>query len=163
MCKRTGMVAALVLLAAGCGEQQQEPAQSGQAAGSVGNIPQPTAMADQPTTDEATVRMGHQLYLQHCAECHGEHAQGAPNWQKPGPDGKYPAPPLNGTGHAWHHPMPALRQTIAFGTKRVGGSMPAWKDELSGEQINAIISWFQSQWPAELYQAWQEMSARKGG
>lgn len=144
-----------------CGSGEQSGADSGEQTPVAGRA----AAVAHPVADAATVRRGRDLYLRHCAQCHGENAQGAPDWQKPGPDGKYPAPPLNGTGHAWHHPMDQLRQTIAHGTRRLGGSMPAWKDELTAEQIDAIIYWFQAQWPEELYQAWEEMSqrARKGG
>lgn len=113
-----------------------------------------------PAVDSATLAQGKKVFDANCAACHGSQGQGAPNWQKPGPDGKYPAPPLNGTGHAWHHPMAALQQTIRNGTQRIGGSMPPWKDTLSEEEIQAVIYWFQSHWPDELYAAWQEADAR---
>lgn len=121
------------------------------------------AKIERPDVDTATLAMGQQLFLQHCAQCHGEKAGGAPNWQQPDPEGKYPAPPLNGTGHAWHHPMQALRHTIRQGTIRMGGNMPAWGSELTNEQIDAIIFWFQFQWPDEIYQAWARMDRQKGG
>lgn len=105
--------------------------------------------------DATQVQRGRQLFLQNCTVCHGVNAQGAPNWSQPDANGKYPAPPLNGTGHAWHHPKQALISTIKYGTARMGGSMPAWKDKLSDQDINDIIAWFQSQWPDELYAAWQ--------
>lgn len=107
--------------------------------------------------DAGQIQRGYQLFRQNCSQCHGSNAQGAPNWSQPDANGKYPAPPLNGTGHAWHHPMKALVSTIKFGTARIGGSMPAWKDRLSEQDINDIIAWFQSQWPDEIYAAWQRM------
>ncbi|MBI1423478.1 MAG: c-type cytochrome [Gammaproteobacteria bacterium] len=107
--------------------------------------------------DSAQILRGHKLFLQNCAVCHGIKAEGAPNWSRPDANGKYPAPPLNGSGHAWHHPQQALIATIKHGTARLGGSMPAWKDRLSDQDINDIIAWFQSQWPDELYAAWQRM------
>jgi mono/diheme cytochrome c family protein len=105
--------------------------------------------------DATQIQRGRQLFLQNCTVCHGVNAQGAPNWSQPDANGKYPAPPLNGTGHAWHHPKQALISTIKYGTARLGGGMPAWKDKLSDQDINDIIAWFQSQWPNELYAAWQ--------
>lgn len=102
----------------------------------------------------AQIQRGHQLFEQNCAACHGSNAQGAENWSKPGPDGRYPPPPLNGTGHAWHHPKRALISTIQHGTIRIGGSMPAWQGKLSDQDIEDIIAWFQSLWPDELYAAW---------
>lgn len=105
--------------------------------------------------DPAQLQRGYQLFSQNCATCHGSHAEGAPNWSQPDASGKYPAPPLNGTGHAWHHPQQALINTIKHGTTMLGGSMPAWQGKLSDQDIHDIIAWFQSQWPDELYAAWQ--------
>lgn len=101
------------------------------------------------------LQRGHRLFEQNCAACHGANAQGVTNWTHPGPDGKYLPPPLNGTGHAWHHPKRALISTIQHGTIRFGGNMPAWQGKLSEQNINDIIAWFQSLWPEELYAAWQ--------
>jgi mono/diheme cytochrome c family protein len=103
------------------------------------------------------VARGAEVFRQHCAVCHGVQAEGAPNWQQPGPDGKYPAPPLNGTAHDWHHPLASLQDTIRNGTGRLGGSMPPWKDKLGDADVDAAIAWFQSHWPDELYAAWARM------
>ena len=108
-------------------------------------------------SDFATIQKGFQIYRTNCAQCHGSEGQGARNWQQVGPDGKYPPPPLNGTGHAWHHPTPALVRTIKHGTIAIGGKMPGWSGKLTDEEIGAVIAWFQSRWPDELYQAWARM------
>jgi len=113
------------------------------------------------TIDSAQIKRGRQIYLKNCTVCHGINGEGSPDWQKRLPDGTYPPPPLNGTGHAWHHPKKVLVDTIKHGTARLGGKMPAWKDKLSDQDINDIIAWFQSQWPDELYQAWQRMDRAK--
>jgi mono/diheme cytochrome c family protein len=110
--------------------------------------------------DTKKIKSGRQLYLKNCTVCHGIYAEGAPDWQKRNPDGTFPAPPLNGTGHAWHHPHEALVDTIKHGTIRLGGNMPPWKDRLSDQEINDIIIWFQSKWPDELYQAWQRIDKK---
>ncbi|MFM1892816.1 MAG: hypothetical protein RLZ44_1893 [Pseudomonadota bacterium] len=102
--------------------------------------------------------LGAGLYRQHCASCHGPAAEGAPGWQQPGPDGRYPPPPLNGSAHAWHHPLKALYHTITRGQ----GNMPAWGGRLSRAEVLAIIAWFQSLWPDEIYAAWQRMDAASG-
>jgi len=109
------------------------------------------------TIDSVQIKRGRQLYLKNCTVCHGINGEGSPDWQKRLADGTYPPPPLNGTGHAWHHPKKVLVDTIKHGTARLGGKMPAWKDKLSEQDINDIIAWFQSQWPNELYQAWKRM------
>ncbi|MEJ2141451.1 MAG: cytochrome c [Gammaproteobacteria bacterium] len=105
----------------------------------------------------AQITRGGKLFQQNCAECHGKQAEGAPNWQQMDANGKFPPPPLNGSAHAWHHPRTVLVDTIKNGTAKLGGSMPAWKDKLSDEQINDIIAWFQSKWSDEIYSAWHEM------
>ena len=109
---------------------------------------------DRNKVDKTRVKQGRELYLKNCTVCHGLAAEGDPDWRKRDADGKYPAPPLNGTGHAWHHPKKALMYTIKNGTKALGGNMPAWKERLTDEEIESIILWFQSKWPDELYQAW---------
>lgn len=110
--------------------------------------------------DVPKVARGAQVYKAHCAACHGANAEGAPNWHRAGPDGKYPAPPLNGTGHDWHHPTSALKRTIREGTGKLGGNMPAWKDKLTDSDIEAVIAWFQSRWPEEVYKNWALMDGR---
>lgn len=116
--------------------------------------------ADKRGVSFAQFARGGKLYQENCATCHGNRAQGMPNWTKRGPDGKYPAPPLNGTGHAWHHAKPALARTIRQGTLKIGGSMPPWGDKLSGNDIDDIIAWIILQWPDEIYDVWSKQSGR---
>ena len=88
---------------------------------------------------------GQRLFLKNCAVCHGKQGEGAPNWRKPDKDGKNPAPPLNGTGHTWHHSTKSLTNTIKNGTAKIGGNMPAWKDKLSDREISLILIWIKAQ------------------
>jgi mono/diheme cytochrome c family protein len=97
---------------------------------------------------------GQRLFHLNCAACHGKQGEGAPNWRKPDESGKNPAPPLNGTGHTWHHSEKALTNVIRNGTGKIGGNMPAWKDKLSESEIKLILTWIKAQWPDELYSAW---------
>ncbi|HDP88838.1 MAG TPA: cytochrome c [Thioalkalivibrio sp.] len=108
---------------------------------------------------EDQVRRGAAVFEQNCAVCHGAGAEGADNWQYRGPDGKFPPPPLNGTAHAWHHPLAQLFHMVKNGTQPAG-NMPAWGGTLSDEEMIAAIAWFQSLWPDEVYQAWFEMEMR---
>jgi len=112
--------------------------------------------------DFAKVNRGGKLYQANCAECHGSQGQGAPNWRERDADGMFPPPPLNGTGHAWHHPKRMLHYVIANGSPGGQGKMPAWGDKLSDEEIDAIIEWFMSKWPDQVYAAWQQMDRRSG-
>jgi len=96
---------------------------------------------------------GQKLYLTNCASCHGKNAEGSKNWRTP-EDGKYPAPPLNGTAHTWHHSTSVLVNTIKDGTGKIGGNMPAWKDKLNDKEILDILVWVKAQWPDEIYAIW---------
>lgn len=120
------------------------------------------ASVARPAVDPQVLARGEQLFKQNCASCHGDRAQGAPNWEKPGPDGKYPAPPLDGSAHAWHHPRVALVKVIKQGTQKIGGNMPSWQGKLSDSDIDAVIAYFQSLWPDEIYAAWKDIDARGG-
>jgi len=110
--------------------------------------------------DTSVVAHGAGVYRQHCASCHGERGQGAFAWHKPGADGKYPPPPLDGSAHAWHHPYAWLQDTIRNGTVNRGGGMPGWSGTLTGTDIDAVIAYFQSLWPEEIYRAWQDIDRR---
>jgi len=53
-----------------------------------------------------------------------------------------------------------LLMTIRDGTKRLGGSMPAWGDKLSDQDMRDIIAWFQAKWPEDIYTEWARRNAR---
>ncbi len=106
------------------------------------------------------VALGEKIYQANCASCHGTDASGDPNWREPDASGKFPPPPLNGSGHAWHHPKNMLRMTIRRGGIPLGGSMPPFGDKLSSEEVDAVIAWFQSHWNDEIYSAWARRNAQ---
>ena len=103
---------------------------------------------------EVQTKAGRSLYAMHCAECHGENGESSQWWNKPGQDGFYPPPPLDGTGHTWHHQLPLLRRIIREGGTKTGGRMPAFDNKLSTEEIDALIASFQSLWPEDIYRKW---------
>jgi mono/diheme cytochrome c family protein len=114
--------------------------------------------------DAPTVAVGERLYAERCATCHGKNAQGGANWRTKGADGKMPPPPLNGTGHTWHHPGGVLMKVILDGSPGGAGNMPAWRNVLSKEQIAALIAYVQSLWSDDIYAEWYkiELRSRKG-
>lgn len=122
---------------------------------------QPPTVAVQRWYTQAQVERGYDLFQQYCAECHKPDASGDPNWKQVNAEGKLPPPPLNGTAHAWHHPLPLLRQIVRNGGIPMGGSMPPFKDKLKAEEIDAILAWVQSHWSDEIYGTWNRINQRK--
>ena len=104
--------------------------------------------------DQSSIDQGASLFKQNCASCHGENAEATANWKEADANGNYPPPPLNGTAHAWHHSKDALKRTILEGGVKIGGVMPGFKGRLSEAEINAVISYFQSKWPDQVYSNW---------
>lgn len=153
--KLSFLIAALSFLLVACGEADKPAVQP---SSSITPLAEPVKFKRQ--IDMARLVRGSQIFKQNCASCHGDNAQGEDNWQKRDAKGKSPAPPLNGTGHTWHHPMSGLKQTIYFGTQKIGGSMPGWKDTLSDAQIDDVLFWIQAKWPEELYQSWANNDLR---
>lgn len=102
------------------------------------------------------VEGGAALYAQHCASCHKLNAEGTRDWKTRDAEGKLPPPPLNGTAHTWHHSLDILRTVIRRGGASVGGSMPAFADKLSSQEIDAILAWVQSHWSDRIYAIWHE-------
>ncbi|MFP4611732.1 MAG: c-type cytochrome, partial [Thiohalophilus sp.] len=49
--------------------------------------------------DMQQILRGGKIYQQNCAVCHGKLGQGAENWRQRDEDGKFPPPPLDGSGH----------------------------------------------------------------
>ncbi len=100
---------------------------------------------------------GLRIFAKNCASCHGAEAEETVDWKTPTASGHYPPPPLNGTAHAWHHPLSVLKMVIRKGGKPMGGVMPAWEGVLSEAEISVAIAAFQSYWPDEIYQRWLEI------
>ena len=116
-----------------------------------------TAAYAERVTDPQVLTQGRETYQQHCAACHGSEGQGlVADWKKPGADGKYPPPPLNGTAHTWHHPMSQLIRVVRDGTAQLGGNMPAWGATLSDEQIENTLHYVISLWPEDIFRGWEE-------
>lgn len=103
---------------------------------------------------EGQISAGKKIFDRSCAGCHGQSGEASTDWQKKDSDGYLPPPPLNGTGHSWHHPLDALRDTVLNGGATIGGTMPAFKDVLTDGDVDAVIAYVQSIWPDEVYEGW---------
>jgi len=56
---------------------------------------------------------GMELYNKNCSSCHMANLAGNPDWKSGvDDDGQRLPPPLNGTGHTWHHSPDQLFQII---------------------------------------------------
>ncbi|MEA1989544.1 MAG: c-type cytochrome [Pseudomonadota bacterium] len=135
-----------LLLLSGCSEKDVETS--------------PSIQAEKATKLERwysanLVSQGKEIFRNNCAVCHGQKAQGLIlPWNQPLNDASYPAPPLNGSAHAWHHPLKGLVFTIHNGGAPTGGKMPSFKSKLSIEEQASAIAYFQNFWPDKIYQAW---------
>lgn len=107
--------------------------------------------------DAVILRQGSELFRVHCAACHGVQAQGAPAWRQRDERGRFRPPPLDGSGHAWHHPYAQLHSIIKYGRPKQVSDMAAWGDRLSDQEIGAVIAWFQFMWPDEVFEQWAEI------
>lgn len=101
--------------------------------------------------DLKEVARGLAIYQTSCAVCQGANAEGQPNWRQRNPDGTYAAPPHDSTGHTWHHGDGLLFRIVRDGGKiyedpGFKSMMPAFGDQLSEEDIRAVITYFKSLW-----------------
>jgi mono/diheme cytochrome c family protein len=125
-----------LLLLSGCGEEQPAP---------------------------PNLSAGKTVYEQHCAACHGAKLEGQPNWQRKLPNGRFPAPPHDDSGHTWHH-----LDKVLFGITKQGlvppyapsgyeSDMPAFAGKLSDEEIRAVLAYIGSHWSADVLKLRAEM------
>ena len=95
-------------------------------------------------------------YKNNCVSCHQVNLIGAENWKGLDKDGHRKAPPLNGTGHTWHHDDATLHNIIKYGlaklVKNYEGKMLGFEDNLKDKDIDSILSYIKSFWPDEVYQ-----------
>ncbi len=106
--------------------------------------------------NQGVVDYGAGLFQQNCAVCHGANAEGTADWKKTDANGNYPPPPLDGSAHAWHHSIPQLVRSIKEGGIKLGGVMPPFGEKLSDQDVLAVIAYFQSKWPDEIYARWHD-------
>ena len=103
------------------------------------------------------VLLGEKIYNKNCLSCHGPKGQGlAKDWKVKDENGNYPAPPLNGTAHTWHHSPEQLLYTINKGGVEMGGQMPAFEKGLTEEEKKALIEYMYSLWPKEIQEKYDD-------
>jgi mono/diheme cytochrome c family protein len=111
---------------------------------------------------KAQTEKGKVLFNQNCASCHMSNLSGAKDWQSLDEDGHRKAPPLNGTGHTWHHPDKMLHQIIKLGLPKLikdyQGKMLGFGDKLSDEDIDSVLAYIKTYWSEDIYNQHIKMS-----
>ena len=96
------------------------------------------------------------IYENNCVSCHQVNLVGAENWNGLDEDGHRKAPPLNGTGHTWHHDDETLHKIIKYGLVGIisdyEGKMGGFKDNLNDKDIDSVLAYIKSFWPDDYYQ-----------
>ena len=111
-----------------------------------------------PITRDSKIAIvrGELLYNQYCASCHMPNLSGAKNWKGKDKDGHNLPPPLNGSGHTWHHSDELLHNIIKHGfvnlVKNYKGKMVGFGDKMSDKQIDSVLSYIKSHWDDEIYE-----------
>lgn len=106
-----------------------------------------------PTATPDPVTQGREVFLRVCAECHG---------QNEGYANELSAPALDASEHAWHHPDQQIYDWIVNGKLGIGREMPALGDQLTGEEIEAVIAYLHTLWTPEQLEAQQGITNRYG-
>jgi mono/diheme cytochrome c family protein len=111
-----------------------------------------------PITRDSTLMIarGKIIYENYCVSCHQVNLSGAENWKGIDEDGHRKAPPLNGTGHTWHHDDATLHNIIKYGlakiVKNYEGKMIGFGDKINDKQIDSVLSYIKSHWEDEIYE-----------
>ena len=111
-----------------------------------------------PITRDSTfmIARGKIVYESNCVSCHQVNLIGAENWKGLDEDGHRKAPPLNGTGHTWHHDDASLHNIIKYGLAKIvkdyDGKMIGFGDKINDKQIDSVLSYIKSHWEDEIYE-----------
>ena len=110
-----------------------------------------------PITRDSTLMIarGKIIYENNCVSCHQVNLVGAENWKGLDEDGHRKAPPLNGTGHTWHHDDASLHNIIKYGLAKIvkdyDGKMIGFGDKINDKQIDSVLSYIKSHWEDQIY------------
>jgi mono/diheme cytochrome c family protein len=114
-----------------------------------------------PELDVSRVAAGQDIYLQTCAVCHRPDLSGADDWKVRDDEGRFKPPPLDSTGHAWHHPDSILAEIIRDGSSDPESDMNGFGGELTDDEIGDVVEFLKSYWGPEersfqWFVTWQE-------
>ena len=105
---------------------------------------------------ELMIARGKIIYQNNCISCHQVNLMGVENWKELDEDGHRKSPPLNGTGHTWHHDDATLHNIIKYGlvklVKNYQGKMLGFESKLKDKDIDSVLAYIKSFWPDDMYQ-----------
>lgn len=118
-------------------------------------------------TNAAQVGLGHTLYDQHCAFCHGPDLAGKAGWDGEYPTGGRPPLPLDGSAPTWRLSDRDMFDVVKYGGQPFSppsyrNAMPAFETELADADIWAILSFVKSRWPEDARTRQKEAVAGQG-
>lgn len=112
----------------------------------------PPVVGPRPALPDAVAARGQRIYAASCQACHGGPVGGAMM--------DYP-PKHNASGHTWHHPDCELLEVITTGSGPMtrmmremmappgAPTMPAWREKLSDDEIDAVLAYIKTMWTPE--------------
>ncbi len=119
-------------------------------------------------SNASQVALGHSLYDQHCAYCHGAALEGRTGWAGDFPTGGRPPLPLDGSAAIWR-----LGDRDLFDVSKFGGQpfspptyrneMPGFEGQLADADLWAIIAFVKSRWPEEVRERQREAAREREG
>jgi len=110
------------------------------------------AVRPSPTPTPDPVEVGQKVYLQLCAQCHGEQGEGYAN--------ELAAPALDSSEHAFHHANQEIYAVIVNGKQGLGRQMPPYGDQLTGDEACSLIAYLHTLWLPEHLAFQQEVTSR---
>jgi S-disulfanyl-L-cysteine oxidoreductase SoxD len=113
------------------------------------------------------IAAGKLVYDAHCASCHGRNLEGQPDWMSRLPNGRFPAPPHDDSGHTWHHSNEVLFALTKHGMKPpyapegYSSDMPAFAGILSDDDIWNVLAFIQSRWSDRVRTRHDQLTQKK--
>ena len=102
--------------------------------------------------EEQQHELGSLVFSDSCTSCHGKNGEGYAN--------ELNAPALNASEHAWHHPDQEICNWIVNGKLGFGRQMPPLGDQLSDEEVQALIKYLHTLWEPNQLATQQDLTAR---
>lgn len=116
-------------------------------------------------SDLDQVAFGSRVYSRICSNCHGTELDGQLGWKEPLKDGTRLAPAHSADGETWRRTDDTLFEVVKFGGKALKAEgetsrMPGFGDNLTDEEIWAVIAFIKSTWPTSVQEAQRDAETK---